>query len=183
MCPTTSIYMQSFRVGEALVIKSLARTAAGAITKCGGWKTETAEAVATNCMHASIWSTKHTQPPSVEQATGPWLRETASGLPLSWTFQLVVRSRVRAELCLKKHTPTLNQVLGKCWARPRYGMLRYAAVCYGMLRHATVCYTAGFFCCFGGFFLHWLRDVTRASDPPVPCGHRFSRCILLNSSM
>ena len=140
MCPTTSIYMQSFRVGEALVIKSLARTAAGAITKCGGWKTETAEAVATNCMHASIWSTKHTQPPSVEQATGPWLRETASGLPLSWTFQLVVRSRVRAELCLKKHTPTLNQVLGKCWARPRYGMLRYAAVCYGMLRYATACY-------------------------------------------
>ena len=65
MCPTTSVCTPFAQ--EALVSTPLARTAGGAITKSGGWKTET---VATHC----IWPTKCTQPPSVEQTAGPQLR-------------------------------------------------------------------------------------------------------------
>ena len=66
MCPTT--LMCTPGMWEALVRKESAGTAAGAITKIGGWQ---ADPVAKHC----IGSNKRTQPPSNEQTTRPRLRD------------------------------------------------------------------------------------------------------------
>lgn len=103
MCPTTSVCTPFAQ--EALVSTPLARTAGGAITKSGGWKTETVPRTASGRPNVhSLQASNRQQGHNCA---------TASGLPLPSAFQMPP-PHVHAELRLNL-TSTYNQV----WVEPR----------------------------------------------------------------